>query len=184
MGMGADPSIQRTEIGAAAVADYQREDNPRFQCMAVNIFDDWTFDQHVNRIVQEEDRITLMYGFMDIVRVIHLDMDEHPADIEPSRAGHSIGRWEGDELVVETTGFAPGYLETRDAVMHGSDMHVVERFAYDHDAGTLARSWVAEDPAYFVGSFTGDDTVEIADIPFEPYNCSDLTNEQIAEATG
>ena len=182
MGMGA--SVQLTEIGAGAVADYQWEDNPRFHCMAVNIFDDWTFDQHVNRIVQEEDRITLMYGFMDIVRIIHMEMDEHPADVEMTRAGHSIGRWEGDELVVETTGFAPGYLETRDAVMHGSEMHVVERFTYDHEAGTLTRSWVAEDPAYFVGSITGEDTVEIADIPFEPYNCSDLTNEQIAETAG
>lgn len=182
MGMGA--SVQRTEVGAGAVADYQWEDNPRFHCMAVNIFDDWTFDQHVNRIVQEEDRITLMYGFMDIVRVIHLDMDDHPADIELTRAGHSIGRWEGDELVVETTGFAPGYLETRDAVMHGSEMHVVERITYDHEAGTLTRSWDAEDPAYFVGSIAGEDTVEIADIPFEPYNCSDLTNEQIAETAG
>ena len=66
--------------------------------------------------------------------------------------------------------------------MHGNEMHVVERFTYDHEAGTLTRSWVAEDPAYFVGSITGEDTVEIADIPFEPYNCSDLTNEQIAEA--
>lgn len=94
MGMGA--SVQLTEIGAGAVADYQWEDNPRLHCMAVNIFDDWTFDQHVNRIVQEEDRITLMYGFMDIVRIVHMDMDEHPADVEMTRAGHSIGRWEGD----------------------------------------------------------------------------------------
>ena len=182
MGMGMGTSIQPTELGAAAVADYQWEDNPRFHCMAVNIFDDWTFDQHVNRIVQEDDRITLMYGFMDIVRVVHLDMDEHPADIEPSRAGHSIGRWEGDELVVETTGFAPGYLETRDAVMHGSEMRVVERYTYDHDAGTLTRSWVAEDPEYFIGSLVDEDTVEFADIPFEPYNCSDLTSEHVAES--
>ena len=182
MGMGMGASIQRTELGSSAVADYEWEDNPRFHCMAVNIFDDWTFDQHVNRIVQEDDRITLMYGFMDIVRVIHLNMEEHPADIEPSRAGHSIGRWEGDELVVETTGFTPGYLETRDAVMHGSDMRVVERFMYEHDAGTLTRSWVAEDPEYFIGSLTDQDTVEIADIPFEPYNCSDLTNEHVADS--
>ncbi len=181
MGMGMGASIQPTAAGAAAVADYRREDNPRFQCMAVNIFADWTFDQHVNRIVQEDNRITLMYGFMDIVRVIHLDMGEHPADIEPSRAGHSIGHWEGDELVVATTGFAPGYLETREAVMHGSEMHVVERFSYDHEGRTLTRSWIAEDPAYFAGSYTGQDTVEVADIPFEPYDCTDLTNEHIAE---
>ena len=150
--------------------------------MAVNIFADWTFDQHVNRIIQEEDRITLMYGFMDIVRVIHLEMDEHSSDIEPSRAGHSIGRWEDDELVVDTVGFAPGYLETRDAIMHGEGMHAVERLSYDHEAGTLTRSHVAEDPSFFSGSYTGQDTVEIAEIAFDPYNCSDLTNEHIAEA--
>ena len=123
-----------------------------------------------------------MYGFMDIVRVIHLDMDDRPQDIEPSRAGHSIGRWEGEELVVDTTGFEPGYLETRDAIMHGSEMHVVERFSYDHQAGTLSRAYVAEDPSYFSGSYTGEDTVEIAEIPFDPYNCTDLTNEHIAES--
>ena len=98
------------------------------------------------------------------------------------RAGHSIGRWEGDELVVETTGFAPGYLETRDAVMHGSEMDVVERFSYDHEGRTLTRSWIAEDPRYFTGSYTGQDAVEIADIPYEPYDCTDLTNEHIAES--
>ena len=80
-----------------------------------------------------------------------------------------------------TTGFAPGYLETREAVMHGSEMHVAERFSCDHEGRTLTRSWVAEDPAYFSGSYTGQDTVEIADIPFEPYDCTDLTNEHIAE---
>ena len=98
------------------------------------------------------------------------------------RSGHSIGRWEGDELVVETTGFAPGYLETRDAVMHGSEMDVVERFSYDHEGRTLTRSWIAEDPTYFTCSYTGQDTVEIADIPYEPYDCTDLTNEHIAES--
>ena len=178
-GMGAG-GVQPTAAGAAAVADYQREDNPRFHCMAVNIFADWTFDQHVNRIVQEEDRITLMYGFMDIVRVIHLDRTEHPDDIELSRAGHSIGRWEGGELIVDTVGFEPGYLGTREPLMHSSRMHVIERFSYDHENGSLTRSYVAEDPLYFSGSYTGEDTVEIADIPFEPYDCSDLTNEHIA----
>ena len=38
------------------------------------------------------------------------ERDEHPGDVEPSRAGHSIGRWENDVLVVDTVGFAPGVL--------------------------------------------------------------------------
>lgn len=180
--MGAGAGVQPTAAGTAAVEGYQWQDNPRFACMAVNIFADWTFDQHVNRIVQEDDRITLMYGFMDIVRIIRLDSSEHPDDIEPSRAGHSIGHWEDDVLIVDTVGFAPGYLETRNPIMHSDRMRVVERFSYDHEARTLTRSWDAADPAYFTGRYTGRDSVEIADIPFEPYNCTDLTNEHIAAA--
>ncbi len=47
----------------------------------------------------------MTYGFMNIVRTIHLDMDSHPENITPSLAGHSIGKWEGDTLVVDTIGF-------------------------------------------------------------------------------
>src|SRR3970282_744423 len=47
----------------------------------------------------------------------------------PSRAGHSIGRWEGDTLVVDTVGFAPGILAG--SVAHTDGLHVVERFTLD-----------------------------------------------------
>lgn len=184
-GMGPGPrggrlTIEPTEAGLAAAAGYDAQtDNPRFNCQPTNIFQDWTFDQHVNQIVQTDGAITLKYGFMDLERTIHMGLDAHPAEIPPSLAGHSIGRWEDDVLVVDTVGFAPGYLDTRRGrnVMHSDEMHVVERFVYDHEAGTLTRSWVAEDPAYFTGQFTGQDVMSIADIPYEPYNCDDRTWE-------
>ncbi|HEY5622852.1 MAG TPA: DUF6152 family protein, partial [Gammaproteobacteria bacterium] len=123
MGGGQPAAVHPTEAGLAAAAGYvAATDNPRFQCMAVNIFNDWTFDQHVNRIIQEDDTITLQYGFMDIVRAIHLDMAEHPAEITPSKAGHSIGHWEGDTLVVDTVGFEPGYLNTRTGTMYSEQL--------------------------------------------------------------
>jgi Family of unknown function (DUF6152) len=168
--------VQPTEAGAQAAAGYDAQnDNPRFHCQPTNIFMDWTFDQHVNEIVQTASTITLKYGFMDLQRTIHMDMSEHPADVTPSTAGHSIGRWDGDVLVVDTVGFAPGYLDTRRGIMYSNQMHVVERFTYDHDAKTLTRSWVAEDPLYFEGQYTGQDVVSIADIPYERYNCDDRT---------
>ena len=43
-------------------------------------------------------------------RTIHMNMTEHPKTIEPSLTGHSIGRWDGDVLAVDTVGFAPGML--------------------------------------------------------------------------
>ncbi len=167
--------VQPTAAGSRAAAGFDPEkDNPRFHCQPTNIFMDWTFDQHVNRITQTASTIVLKYGFMDLERTIHLDMAEHPANLTPSKPGHSIGRWDGDVLVVDTVGFEPGYLDTRRGVMFSGEMHVVERFTYDHEAKTLTRTWTAEDP-YFTGQYRGQDVVAMADTPYERYNCDDRT---------
>ena len=94
---------------------------------------------------------------MDIVRTIHMNIDEHPNDITPSRAGHSIGRWEGDTLVVDTLGFSEGFLRAGGGGLakHSDRMHSVERFTYDAETQGLTRSYTAEDPLYFEGVYTG-----------------------------
>jgi hypothetical protein len=131
MGAGMGMGLELTAAGLAAIEGVRHEvDNPRFHCMAVNIFFDWEFDRHINKITQTEDAITLTYGFMDIVRTIHMGLDEHPADITPTRAGHSIGRWEDDVLVVDTIGFAEGFISAGagGVVKHSDTLHSVERF--------------------------------------------------------
>jgi hypothetical protein len=92
--------------------------------------------------------------------------------VKPTRAGHSIGRWEGDTLVVETTGFAPGFLNT--PVRNSDQLKVVERFSLDPAKMALTRSYVAEDPVYLKGKYTGSDTIFIADAPFNPGKCQEL----------
>lgn len=168
----------QSDAGRAASADHEpQRDNPRFFCRPVNIIADWVFDQHINRIVQGDNTIILTYGFMDIVRTIHLDMDEHPDDIDPSRAGHSIGHWEGNTLVVDTIGFVPGYLDGRFGIKHSDQLHVTERFEYVPDQGLIIRDYVGEDPLYLTESFSGRDNVFLSATPFDPYNCDDLTFE-------
>ena len=168
----------QSDAGRTASADHDSQtDNPRFHCQPVNIIADWVFDQHINRIVQTDDTVILTYGFMDIVRTIHLDMDEHPDDIEPTRAGHSIGHWEGNTLVVDTIGFLPGYLDGRFGIKHSDQLHVVERFEYVPDQGLIIRDYVGEDPLYLTESFSSRDNVFLSGTPFDPYNCDDLTNE-------
>ena len=183
MGTGALPGgIELTAAGRAVIEGLTvQEDNPRFHCMATNIFFDWEFDRHVNEIIQTEDSITLKYGLMDIVRTIHMNMDEHTNDITPSRAGHSIGRWEGDTLVVDTVGFSEGFLRAGGGGLakHSDRMHSVERFAYDAETQGLTRSYTAEDPLYFEGVYTGQDTVYPSDVPFEPYACVELKDAYI-----
>ena len=170
----------QSEAGRTASTGHEPErDNPRFHCQAVNIIADWVFDQHVNRIVQMDKTITITYGFMDIVRTIHLNMDEHPDDIEPSRAGHSIGRWEDNTLVVDTIGFLPGYMDGRFGIKHSDQLHVVERFEFVPDQGLIIRDYTGEDPLYLAESFSNRDNVFLSATPFDPYNCDDLTSETL-----
>jgi hypothetical protein len=185
MGMGGGiPGITLTAAGLAAIEGVDTQvDNPRFHCMATNIFFDWEFDRHVNEILQTEDTITLKYGLMDIVRTIHLDMDQHPANITASRAGHSIGYWDNGELVVDTVGFEEGFLSFGGGgiLKHSDEMHAVERFSYDAETQGLMRSYYAEDPLYFEGRYTGEDTVFVSDVPFEPYACVELKDEDLQQ---
>ena len=176
-GRGGASRYTQSEAGKEASAGYDREDNPRFHCTAVNIFMDWTFDQHINRIEQSESVITLTYGFMDIVRVIHMDMDAHPDKIESSRAGHSIGSWDGDTLVVDTIGFEKGFLDTRAGVKHSDQLHVVERITMDPSDNSLSREYTGEDPLYLTAPFNGQDKIFLSEFPFDPYDCEDLTEE-------
>lgn len=183
-GGGRRIDFELTEAGSAVAAGYVREDHPRFNCESVNIFDDWTFDQMVNRIVQTDDTIYINYGFMDIVREIHLDLEDHPNDIEPSISGHSIGLWEDGVLVVDTIGFEPGYLIAppvtgQGAVMNSGEFHVVERFSLSDDGLTLNRTYVGEDPVNLVGQYEGQDSVNLTDAAYEDYACEDLTNETL-----
>jgi Family of unknown function (DUF6152) len=162
---------QLTEAGEQAAAAFKREDNPRFRCETTSIIFDWTFDGPVNRIAQTKDTIDLQYGQMGLKRTIYMATKEHPANLKPSRAGHSIGRWEGDVLVVDTVGFLPGVLNA--PVRHSDKLHVVERFTLDPKTMKLMRSYVAEDPVYLKGQYAGSDVIQVADAPYAKDTCKE-----------
>ncbi|MDT8397761.1 MAG: DUF6152 family protein [Pseudomonadales bacterium] len=167
--------VNFTEAGKAAADGFALRslDNPRMRCETTSIIFDWDFDGPVNRITQQDDSITLQYGQFGFTRTIKLDQTSHPANLEPSRAGHSIGHWEGDVLVVATTGFAPGVLYP--PVMNSEHLQVVEHFRLDVDTMTLHRDYVATDPVYYTDAYRGSDSLNLADIPYSPDDCSDFT---------
>jgi hypothetical protein len=170
--------VPLTEAGKRALIGFDPSSpkhNPRLRCGPTNILFDWTFDTLVNRITQTDDTITMKYGFMSLERRIDLNVDKHPPDVRPSVAGHSIGRWEGDTLVVDTVGFKPGLLLADSHLPHSAQLHVVERFTLDAKRNAIVRTYIAEDPLYFVGQYKGQDVVYVADLPYEPYNCAETT---------
>jgi hypothetical protein len=172
---GGRARVTYTAAGQAAADAFRggTTDNPRMRCETTSILFDWTFDGPVNRITQSGNTITLQYGQLGFTRTIHMNMTEHPANVEPSRAGHSIGRWENDVLVVDTVGFAPGFLNP--PIANSEQLHVVERFTLDPNAMTLTREYTATDPVYYMDQYTGRDTIGVADLPYAPDACAELT---------
>jgi hypothetical protein len=126
--------------------------------------------------VQQGGEIRVLYGSMGIERTIYLDQDAHPTGIEASVAGHLIGRWDNDVLVVDTVGFLPGILNADGRVPHSAGLHVVERFTLDAATMALRREYTAEDPAYFEGPYRGADTMLISELPYHgATECDDRT---------
>jgi hypothetical protein len=171
------PPVKLTAAGQAA-ADALRKrpasENPRLSCQITSILFDWVFDGAIGRITQSADVIRMEYG-VGLTRTIHMNMTAHPAKMAPSRAGHSIGRWDGDTLVVDTVGFAPGSLAGN--IPHSSKLHVVERFTLNPATLELTRGIVAEDPDYFADKYVDSDSVLPADAPFRVEACKELAPE-------
>jgi hypothetical protein len=171
------PPVKLTAAGQAA-ADVLRKrptsENPRLSCQATSILFDWVFDGAIGRITQSANVIKMEYG-VGLTRMVQMNMKAHPANIKPSRAGHSIGRWDGDTLVVDTVGFEPGSLAGN--LPHSGKLHVVERFTLNPATLELTRSIVADDPDYFVDTYVDSDSVLPADAPFKVEACKELAPE-------
>jgi hypothetical protein len=171
------PPVKLTAAGQAA-ADALRKrptsENPRLSCQPTSILFDWVFDGAIGRITQSANVIKMEYG-VGLNRLVQMNMTAHPANIKPSRAGHSIGRWDGDTLVVDTVGFLPGSLAGN--LPHSSKLHVVERFTLNPTTLELTRNIVAEDPEYFADQYVDTDSVLPADAPFKVEACKELAPE-------
>ncbi|HTR00196.1 MAG TPA: DUF6152 family protein [Candidatus Acidoferrum sp.] len=164
-----------TDAGKAAIKGFDggSTDNPRLNCQSTNILFDWSFDNPINHIFQNEREIKLTYGLMNMERTIHLDQKNFPAELKPSRTGYSIGHWDKDVLVVETRGFLPGILSADTNTPHSGSMKVTERFRLDVANGALVREFAAQDGVYWTGTYQGSDSVFVSSLPFEKYNCDD-----------
>ena len=79
-------------------------------------------------------------------RTIYTDGRGHPDDLDPTFDGHSIGRWDGDTLVVDTVGIKQAVALSL-GLGHSDKMHIIERIHLaKHDQDTLVDEMTVEDP--------------------------------------
>jgi hypothetical protein len=96
-------------------------------------------------LVQGSHEIAIINEERPSPRHIYLDGRKHPdlANYDPTTVGHSIGRWEGDVLVVDTIGFRPGATVQ---FVRGPQTHLVERYHLENGGKTLRIDFTWEDP--------------------------------------
>jgi hypothetical protein len=85
---------------------------------------------------------------------------EYPADPDPTWYGHSIGRWEGDTLVVDTAGYNDRFWFDYLGHPHTERLHTVERYTR-RDMNTMAIEVTIEDPGTYTKPFTTQGTARL-----------------------
>src|SRR5215471_7480402 len=100
---------------------------PRNQCWPGGV--PFAFSSGATQLLQQPDKITLLYNYDHQVRQVRLNQS-HPAQVTPSWYGDSVGRYEGNTLVIDTVGIKVGRYSMVDwyGTPHTEALHVVERY--------------------------------------------------------
>ncbi len=144
-------SLPLTEKGTTARDSfYYYSDSPVAQCIAHPA--PWVFNSelYVNEIDVGEDVVILHSEYFGVRRTVYMDGRGHPEDAARTLQGHSIGRWEGDTLVVDTRLFADHRIGNGPGIPSGAQRHVIERLTLSEDGTRIIYDMFVEDPEYLV----------------------------------
>jgi hypothetical protein len=103
------------------------------------------------QIVQTPDHVMILLEMVHDVRIVRMN-GAHPPKHIRRWMGDSIGRWEGDTLVVDTTNFAPQQMFRGQSA---DSLHVIERFRRV-DAETMVMRFTIDDAATYTRAWTGE----------------------------
>ncbi len=139
----------------ASVQQHLAEDrrgDPTTRCLPISPVRQWA-DFFPQKIVQTADAVTVLSEYMVQFRQIFLDGRPLPKDPFPSVKGYSVGHWEGDALVVETTGYRDGLwldLKGDPLTSSGRTIERIRRPTY----GTLEVELTVDDPSVYTRPWT------------------------------
>jgi hypothetical protein len=128
------------------------------------------------QILQTRDQVILRHEMMNDVRVIHLDGRPHPPRSVQWMAGHSVGRWDGRTLVVDTTNFTArtnfrgSPQNTRQDIFASEALHVIERFTRVGPQA-IHYEFTVDDPATWTRSWSGEMPIRQFEGPIHEYAC-------------
>lgn len=129
------------------------------------------------RIIQDRnyERIYVMFGGGNRNwRLIHMDgrQPPNPEEVSGTYYGHSTGKWEGDTLVVQSSGFNARFWFSNGGLPHTEALRLTERFSRP-DFDTLKYEVTIDDPHTYTRPWTADWTLEWVEGDIEERFCED-----------
>ncbi len=128
-------------------------DNPPARCLPQGLPRADLFNYAPFKMIQTPGEIAVLYELDDTYRQIYMDGRKLPDDPQPAWVGYSVGRWEGDTLIVDAAGFNDRTWLDIAGHPHSEALHIQERF-HRRDFGHMDLSVTIEDPKMYTRPFT------------------------------
>ena len=161
------------ERGAVAQAAYSDADYPAAKCIPYSTPHLMALAPYRFEFTIENDRVVINGEFFNVVRTIYTDGRTHSENGERLNQGHSIGHWEDDVLVVDTTLFTDDPSGNMRGIPSGAQKHVIERFRLSDDGTQLIIDYVVEDQEYLSEPTIGTSVWDYAaDNEMLPFGCN------------
>jgi len=121
-------------------------DDPNLACLPEGVPRYMISVPYPMEIFQGSASVLIIHEGTSVLRQIHMSR-QHPKDLDPTYAGDSVGKWEGDTFVVDTTGLNDRtWLDTA-GHQHTDEMHLTERFV--RTPTTINLEYTIDDPKMY-----------------------------------
>jgi hypothetical protein len=127
--------------------------NPSAQCLPQGIVRDDLLSYNPFKIIQTPGVIAILYEVDNMFRQVYMDGRKLPADPQPAWVGYSVGKWDGDTLVVDSAGFNDRSWLDAFGHPHSEALRIQERF-HRRDFGHMDLQLTIDDPKMYTRPFT------------------------------
>lgn len=142
-----------TPWGKERLAAWTPQNDPDARCLSPGAVRSYQSPYPIE-LLQTPGRVTILYEYMHLVRRVHMDGRAHPKDFDTAPMGHSVGRWEGDTLVIETVGLADTTLLNATGLPHSDRMVLTERIRKILGGDVLEIQFGIDDPVAYAKPWT------------------------------
>ena len=131
------------------------------------------------QIMQSDTYLALLFEQNTWFHTVPLDGRDHPKEPDPTWFGHSIGKWDGDTLVVDTIGFNGHTRLDTIGHPHSDQLHLVQTFRRT-DLGHISYTVMVDDAKMYTRPWKNERTFTLADGELMEYSCEE-NNKDLRE---